>query len=105
MIKIILVIALVTYLLRIMPFVLLGKQSHTPEWINFLGRFLPPAVMGMLVIYSLKSVNILVISESIPLLVASLLTILLHLWKRNNLISILGGTATYMTMLQLFMLI
>lgn len=103
MIERILVIASVTYLLRIAPFVLFGQGKHTPPWILYLGRFLPPAVMGMLVVYSLKSVHISLFNESLPVGLALFVTVSLHLWKRNNLLSIVGGTGTYMVMLQLMM--
>lgn len=96
----IIAMALVTYGIRLGPFVLFGGGKQTPEWVRYIGRVLPPAVMGMLIIYSLKHIEILKISSSLPVLIAIAVTTLLHLWKRNNLLSILSGTAVYMFIIQ-----
>ncbi len=97
----IMLMALVTYLIRLGPFLLFGKGNNTPKWVTYVGRVLPPAVMGMLIVYSLKSVKLLDVSSSLPVAIAIVVTSLLHLWKRNNLLSILSGTAVYMTLVQL----
>lgn len=97
----IMLMALVTYLIRLGPFLLFGKGKNTPKWVAYVGRVLPPAVMGMLIVYSLKSVKLLDVSSSLPVAIAIAVTGLLHLWKRNNLLSILSGTAIYMVMVQL----
>lgn len=95
------VMAIVTYLIRLAPFVLFRKGKKTPKWVAYMGSVLPPAVMGMLIIYSLKSVNISAIDEVIPVVTAITITTVLHLWKRNNLVSILSGTAVYMILIQI----
>lgn len=92
----IIVIALVTYMIRLLPFLIFGGKRQTPEWINYLGRYLPPAVMGMLIVYSIKDTPFLQLGSSIPVAVAISATIFIHAWKRNNLLSILGGTGLYM---------
>ncbi len=97
----IMLMALVTYLIRLGPFLLFGKGKNTPKWVTYVGRVLPPAVMGMLIVYSLKSVKLLEVSSSLPVVIAIAMTSLLHLWKRNNLLSILSGTAIYMALVQL----
>jgi branched-subunit amino acid transport protein AzlD len=97
----IMLMALVTYLIRLGPFLLFGKGKNTPKWVTYVGRVLPPAVMGMLIVYSLKSVKLLDVSSSLPVAIAIAVTSLLHLWKRNNLLSILSGTAIYMALVQL----
>ena len=97
----IMLMALVTYLIRLGPFLLFGKGKNTPKWVTYIGRVLPPAVMGMLIVYSLKSVKLLEVSSSLPVAIAIAVTSLLHLWKRNNLLSILSGTAIYMALVQL----
>ncbi|HSN66479.1 MAG TPA: AzlD domain-containing protein [Fusibacter sp.] len=97
----IMLMALVTYLIRLGPFLLFGKGNNTPKWVTYVGRVLPPAVMGMLIVYSLKSVKLLDVSSSLPVAIAIAVTGLLHLWKRNNLVSILSGTAIYMALVQL----
>ena len=94
------VMAFVTYIIRLGPFLLFGKGHTTPEWVVYMGKVLPPAVMGMLIIYSLKSVEVLIINSIAPVFLAILTTAILHVWKRNNLLSILSGTAVYMVMIQ-----
>lgn len=94
------VMALITYFLRVAPFVIFSKHQKTPEWILYIGKYLPPAVMGMLIIYSLKNTDISQISQIGPLVIAVFITVILHLWKRNNLVSILSGTLVYMLLVQ-----
>jgi len=94
------VMALVTYFLRLAPFVIFGKHQKTPEWIIYIGKYLPPAVMGMLIVYSLKNTDVSQISQIAPLAIAVFITTIFHLWKRNNLVSILSGTIIYMLLVQ-----
>ena len=75
-----------------------GKQ--TPKYVQYLGKVLPAAVFGLLVIYCLKDVSILTGSHGIPELIAILLVIMLHVWKRQMLLSIAGGTVCYMLLVQ-----
>lgn len=96
----IIAMALVTYGIRLGPFVLFGGGKQTPEWVKYIGGVLPPAVMGMLIVYSLKHIEFLKASSSLPVLIAIAVTTVLHLWKRNNLLSILSGTAVYMFLIQ-----
>jgi len=95
------VMAFVTYFIRMAPFILFGKHQKTPEWVIYVGSYLPPAVMGMLIVYSLKSTNVFLIEEMAPLVIAIFITAALHIWRRNNLISILSGTALYMVLVQM----
>lgn len=97
-IYIILIAGAVTVLLRVLPFIAFGK--HRPEFVMYLGRVLPPAVMAMLVVYCLKGVNLLAGSHGVPEGVACLVVIALHVWKRNTLLSIVAGTALYMFLIQ-----
>lgn len=97
---IILVIAGITFSLRAAPFVLFGKTGTTPKVITYLGTTLPPAVMGMLIVYCLKNVSVMKAPYGIPELLAVITVAVLHLWRRNNLLSILGGTAFYMLLIQ-----
>jgi len=93
------VIALVTAALRFLPFLLLrGKQ--TPPFIAYLGKVLPFAIMGMLVVYCLRHISFSSIPFGIPELLACALVVLVHVWKRNTLLSILSGTALYMILVQ-----
>lgn len=91
--------ALATMLTRFVPFVLFSGRQ-TPKYIRYLGNALPGAIFGMLVVYCLKSVNPMVYSHGLPELIAITITAALHLWKRQMLLSIAGGTVCYMLLLQ-----
>lgn len=93
------VMAIVTMLLRFFPFIVFRKD--TPEYISYLGRVLPAALIGMLVIYCLKDVSVLQAPHGLPELIAGLLVVGLQAWKRNSLLSILTGTVVYMLLVQL----
>ena len=80
---------------------LFSDGKKLPKVVEDLGRLLPPAMMGLLVVYSLRSVDILSGSHGLPEAIAVAATALLHLWKRNTLVSILAGTAGYMLLVQL----
>lgn len=98
-ILIIAVIALVTALLRFLPFVIFSNKE-TPKFISFLGKYLPYAIMGMLVVYCLKDVSVVQAPHGIPELIAIVVTALLHLWKKNTLLSVVTGTVLYMVLIQ-----
>ena len=93
------VMAAVTMLLRFLPFLVFKKR--TPRYISYLGQVLPPAMIGMLVIYCLKDVQVQKAPFGAPELIAGLLVVLLQAWKRNSLLSILAGTVSYMLLVQL----
>ena len=93
------VMAIVTMILRFLPFILFNK--NTPAYISYLGKVLPAALIGMLVIYCLKDVSMLESPHGIPELIAALSVVVLLAWKRNSLISILSGTVIYMLLVQL----
>lgn len=97
---IILVCALGTMLTRFLPFIFFPAGKPTPKYIRFLGYALPPAVFGMLVVYCLKSVDVLSGSHGIPELIAIAAVVGLHLWKRQMLLSIAAGTILYMLLVQ-----
>jgi branched-subunit amino acid transport protein AzlD len=93
--------ALATFLTRALPFLLLaGHAEH--EWLQFLGRFLPPVLMVLLLVYALKTPLVSGVGL-VQSLLALALVVLLHLTLRNALVSILGGTAGYMLMVQQWM--
>ena len=94
-------VVLGTLLTRFLPFLVFPPGKETPGYIRYLGKVLPAAVFGMLVIYSLKDVNVLAGSHGIPEMLAVLLVIVLHKWKRQMLLSIAGGTVFYMLLVQL----
>ena len=95
------VIALVTALTRFLPFFVFGGKVKTPKIVDKLSRTLPCAIMGMLVVYCLRSTSFASVSGFLPQLIACLAVVLLHVWKRNTLLSILGGTVSYMLLVQL----
>ena len=95
----IITMSLVTILLRTLPFLVF--RNHTPKYISYLGKVLPPAIIGMLVIYCLKDVTIFSYPYGIPELIAVACTAGVQAWKRNSLISILSGTVLYMVLVQL----
>ena len=98
-VKLIAVMALGTALLRFLPFLIFRKR--TPSYIAYLGKVLPPALIGMLVIYCFKDVSFTTAPHGLPELIAAGSVVLLHVWKRSSLVSILGGTAIYMVLVQL----
>lgn len=89
------VTAAVTALLRFCPFVIFGRGKQTPEYISFLGEVLPGAIIGMLVIYCLKDTSFQSAGTWLPALIAVMSIIILHVWRRSSLLSISGGTAVY----------
>ena len=91
-----------TMLTRFLPFMVFGRKKEAPKYIQYLGRVLPAAVFGLLVVYCLKDVNILNGSHGLPEAIAILVVVLLHLWKRQMLLSIAGGTVCYMVLLQVW---
>ena len=93
-------VVLGTALTRFLPFLLFPAGKPTPKYIRYLGKVLPPAVFGFLVVYSLKDVNLFAGSHGVPEAISVALVAALHLWKRNMLLSIAGGTVCYMALVQ-----
>ena len=85
---------------RFLPFLLLGEKRQTPPFIRYLGKVLPYAIMGMLVVYCLKGISFDALGNWLPSAIACAVTGLLYLWRRNTLLSILGGTVCYMLLVQ-----
>lgn len=90
-----------TMLTRFLPFLIFSSKKPTPKYIDYLGKALPCSVFGMLVVYCLKSVSLFSGSHGIPELIAIAITAGLHLWKKQMLLSIAGGTIAYMILVQL----
>lgn len=95
----VLTMACVTCLLRFLPFLIFWK--HTPPYIVYLGKVLPSAIIGMLVVYCLKDVEITAAPFGLPELTALAVVAALQYWKRNSLISILSGTLFYMVLIRI----
>lgn len=94
------VIALVTAFLRFLPFLVFNEKRKTPKLIDKLGKSLPYAIMGMLVVYCLKDITFSSIGGYLPYVIATVVVLLLHIWRRNTLISIVSGTVVYMLLVQ-----
>lgn len=89
-----------TMLTRFLPFLLFPAGRETPKYIKYLGKVLPSAVFGLLVVYCLKDINVFTGNHGLPELIAIMAVILLHCWKRQMLLSIAGGTICYMLLVQ-----
>lgn len=92
------VMALSTAALRFLPFLVFTRR--TPPYVVYLGKVLPAALIGMLVIYCLKDVQVMSAPHGLPELIAGAGVVLLQAWKRNSLLSILAGTLLYMVLIQ-----
>ena len=97
----IVVAVLVTAATRFIPFLIFRKKESTPAIITYLGQVLPCAIIGMLVVYCLKDIQFLHAPFGVPELIACGVVALLHIWKRNSLLSIGVGTVCYMLLVQL----
>jgi len=89
-----------TMITRFLPFFIFTSGKPTPKYVQYLGKMIPSAAFGMLVIYCLKDVSLFRGNHAIPELISIIVVILLHFWKRQMLISIAGGTIFYMLLVQ-----
>ena len=99
------VMAGVTFLTRVLPFLLFGRGGEPPKVVLYLGRVLPPAIIAMLIVYCLRNTQFAwggleALAGWAPQLIAAAAVVLLHRWKRNDLLSIFGGTVLYMVLVQ-----
>ncbi len=95
------VAAVVTAIVRFLPFVIFNGKRGVPKIILYLGRVLPYAIMGMLCVYCLKSTNFKAAANFVAQLIAGAVVVVSYIWKRNALISIVSGTLCYMALVQL----
>lgn len=94
------VMAGVTFLTRLLPFLLFDRGGHPPKIVLYLGRVLPPAIIMMLIVYCLRNVSFTGGSHGIPELLCVAVAAGLHRWKGNNLLSIFSATVLYMVLVQ-----
>ena len=94
------VMAIVTFLTRVLPFLLFDRGESPPKLVLYLGRVLPPAIIAMLIVYCLRGVCFASPGGWVPQLLCVAVVVALHLWKHNNLLSIFGGTVLYMVLVQ-----
>ena len=99
--KVVAVVALVTALLRFIPFFVFNGKRPIPGVVHYLGAVLPYSIMGMLVVYCLKDTSFVGMKEWIPTLISVAVVVMLHVWKRNTLLSIVAGTICYMLLLRI----
>ena len=93
--------SLATLTSRFLPFLVFSPQKPTPGYVLYLGKALPLAIFGMLVVYCLKDVSFIAGSHGLPEIIAIAVTAGIHLWKRKMLLSVAGGTVCYMLLVQL----
>ncbi|MBQ8861040.1 MAG: AzlD domain-containing protein [Ruminococcus sp.] len=99
-IALVIVMAVVSFLLRAFPFMLFSGRKETPKFVLYLGKVLPYAIIGMLVVYCVKDISFDSVSHFLPYIIAGAVVVLLHIWKRNTLLSIIAGTLSYMALVQ-----
>lgn len=101
--RIITIVAVVlgTMTTRFLTFLVFPAGKPTPKYIQYLGKVLPAAALGLLVIYCFKDVSFLTGYHGLPELIATAIVVGLHVWKRNMLISIAAGTISYMLLVQM----
>ena len=97
---IIAVCSVVTAALRFLPFAIFSGKRETPQYVLYLGKHLPYAIMAMLVIYCLRGIQFTAMPFGAPEIISCIIVAVLHIWKRNTLISIISGTVCYMALVQ-----
>lgn len=95
------VAAAATFLTRVIPFAAFGKRK-IPQTVDYLGRILPPAIIATLVVYCLRNVDFISGYHGAAEIIAVAVICVLHLWRRNTLLSVGGGTVVYMILVQVF---
>lgn len=93
-------VVLGTVITRFLPFIIFPAGKPTPKYIQYLGKVIPGAIFGLLVVYALRNTDILTGSHGLPEVIAIGIIILVHVWRRNMLISIASGTISYMLLVQ-----
>ena len=94
------VMAIITFLTRALPFLLFDRGESPPKLVLYLGRVLPPAIIAMLIVYCLRNMSFSAPAGWAPAVIASVAVAVVHVWKRNNMLSIVGGTLLYMALVQ-----
>lgn len=96
------IVVLGTVITRVLPFLLFPEKKEIPKYVNYLADILPYTIIGMLVVYCLKDVSILKAPYGLPEAISIVAIIILHIWKKNTLLSIGGGALLYMLLVQYF---
>ena len=95
----VLVAAVCTFATRLFPFALFGGKKQVPKFVQYLGNVLPVAILGILIVYCLKDFEQGNVNYIVPQLIAVALTAVVHLWRKNTLLSIAVGTIGYMLLI------
>lgn len=99
----IVIMGAVTFFTRGVPFLLFGKNGQQPPAsVMYLGKVLPAAIIALLVVYCYRNIDLSTAPYGLPQLIAGACAAALHIWKKNTLLSVFGGTALYMILLQIF---
>lgn len=98
---IVLVAGFVTLVIRFAPFVFFNRKQGIPPVVRYLGNVLPPAIMATLVIFAIRHVDVWSGTRGIPEAAGIIVTVTLHVWKRNTLLSIAAATAVYMVLIRI----
>lgn len=96
----VMIMALAVQLTRWMPFIFFKNSDRLPSAVSYLGKVIPAAMMGMLVIYCYKDYDFASVTSALPAILAGLACAGIHLWKRNTILSIAAGTAIYMILIR-----
>lgn len=96
----IIMIILGTMTTRFLPFLVFPSDKPTPKYVQYLGKMLPAAALGLLVIYCFKDISLFTGNHAIPELISVAVVAFLHIWKRQMFLSIAGGTIFYMILVQ-----
>ena len=96
------VLAVSVWITRFLPFLIFRDSGRLPEIIGYLGRVLPAAMMGLLVVYCFRDYDFSAPGEILPAAAAVAVTVGIHLWRRSTILSIASGTAAYMILIRLF---
>lgn len=97
----VIVIAVVTMLLRFLPFAIFSGRRKASKYIMYLGDILPSAIIGMLIVYCLRSVDFTAAAEWLPSVISVFAVLGLHIWKHNTILSIVGGTLLHMFLVRI----
>lgn len=96
---IIIAVSLCTYGIRLIPFLLFGGRKEMPPKIENLGNLFPPAIIAALIVYCLKNISLKNLNDSLPGLIAITVTAVVHIYKKNTMLSIIVGTLIYMLLI------
>lgn len=90
----------ITFGSRLLPFLLFGRGAQVPNWVVYLGKYLPPAMIALLVVYCVRDITFTALGGWLPYLIAGAAVVGLQWKTKNDLVSIFTGTALYMVLVQ-----